>query len=119
MLPSFPAKQGAPFAALPRSAVALVNSSSFGSVTLRRLCRGFDTAFACRAHVPRYASEGLEPAALAEAREDAAALAAEYAAAAADTLPPPQRLGPPREPTPQKRRGDAAQPQRVTADAPA
>ena len=76
-----------------------MNSSAFGSVTLCSLARGFDGAFACRAHVARYASEGLEALALAEAREDLATLAAEYAAAAADTVPaglaprPPSRQG--------------------------
>ena len=64
-----------------------MNSSAFGCVTLAALARGFDGAFACRAHVARYAAEGLEPLALAEAREDLATLAAEYAAAAADTVP--------------------------------
>ena len=86
-LTAFFRAQGAPFAALPRSALALVSSSAFGSVTLTCLARGFDGAFACRAHVARYAAEGLEPLALAEAREDLATLAAEYAAAAADTVP--------------------------------
>ena len=105
--------QGAPFAALPRSALSLVNSSAFGSGSLCALSRGFDGAFACRAHVARFAAEGLETLALEEAREDLAALQAEYAAAAADTLPTP--LGPPREPQPPPSEWDAAE----GADAPA
>ncbi len=80
--------QGGTFAALPRSALALVNSSALASHTLAALGARFDAAFACRAHVAHFVAEGMEVSELAEAREDVAELAAEYEAAAADTLPP-------------------------------
>jgi hypothetical protein len=77
----------APFAALPCCALALVNSEAFASVLLASLGARFDAAFGCRAHVAAYCGEGMEESELSEARADLAALADEYAAAAADTLP--------------------------------
>ena len=74
-------------ASLPRSALALVNSSAFACSTLAALAAAFDGAHAVRAHAAAFAAEGMEPAQLAAARDDVAALAEEYFAAAADTLP--------------------------------
>ena len=94
--------QGGDFASLPRSALSLCNTSALSDSLLRPLLARFDAAFACRAHVAAFVAEGLDAAELAAARYDVAALAEEYDAAAADTLPGgeearPGRAGAPAE----------------------